>query len=165
VSSSSLSLSSNSCVFGHQRGRLARQHATSFFRYVHINSKKCLFVSTYLSVCLSVCMHRCGSHWTNFRSISYCGLLRKSVKILNIWWRLDNYIWHSIWRHTCKDVSTVDSSLKYSVARQGKIFCLFHGNTERFYLLTIICMSAIQVGKTVLCPWQKDLREGATLLH
>jgi hypothetical protein len=86
-----------------------------------------------MSVRLSVCMHRCGSHWTNFRSISYCEHVRKSVKIPNIWLRVDNHIWHSKWRP--KDVCTVDSSSKYSVARQGKMFCLFHGNTERFYVV------------------------------
>jgi hypothetical protein len=37
------------------------------FRCVHINSEKCLFASS----CLSICIHQCGSHWANFRSISY----------------------------------------------------------------------------------------------
>jgi hypothetical protein len=43
-------------------------------------------------------MYQLGSHWTDFRAISYRRLLWKSFEKLKIWLKLDKNIGHIMWR-------------------------------------------------------------------
>ena len=63
------------------------QHpGTCSVMYVRILAKSSYYLR---HVCPSVNMHHFGSHWTHFREISYCGLLRRSVEKFQTWSKLD----------------------------------------------------------------------------
>jgi hypothetical protein len=108
------------------------------FRGVRINSENFVLASCCLCARLSVRTYQCGSHWTDFRKVWYCRLLRKSVEELQICLKSDDSVGHFAWRP--QEICTVDSSTKYFVALQQckrKPLLRFHGNTQWFYIVDV----------------------------
>jgi hypothetical protein len=94
----------------------------SLFRRVRIKREKRLldsscFAPTPSAVYISVRPCQLCLQWKGFCEISYRELLRKSVRELKIWFKLDKNIGQLTARH--KYFYTVDNSTKYFVARQS----------------------------------------------
>jgi hypothetical protein len=55
-------------------------------------------ISFVMSVCLSVRMEQLGSHRTNFRSIWYLNIFRKSIEKIQVWLNSDKKKGYFTWR-------------------------------------------------------------------
>jgi hypothetical protein len=104
---------------------------TAIFRCVRASLKKGLLYSLCLSASISA-----AENWTDFREISYWGLLQNSFEGTQVRLKSDKNIVHFTWRP--RYMYIVNSSTKYISARQqckGKALLHILSNTEHFFIV------------------------------